>query len=192
MGTASSDNTIASKAILILRNFYISFSPRSRFAHGCWLMPHQGQGQGDGVEQREEERGAVNWILFLSVWCKLPRCKLQCKMQALKPSTHMLGREAWSGGGASCGVADLSPFLLADLSLFFPFLQCHPHCHFQKSLQITQKCISNFTRSPGIAGAVAPADFQEIRTNTLFIPAPGREVLNWLTHIMKPMSETYS
>ena len=68
-----------------------------RFAHGCWLRPHQGQGQGEGGEQREEKRGASIWRdVHFSVWCKLPS-----KMQALKPSTHMLRREARSGGGAS-------------------------------------------------------------------------------------------
>jgi len=50
--------------------------------------------------------------------------------------------------------------LLADLSLFFPFSQCHSHCHFQNSLQITRSYIYKFTGYPGIARAVAPANFR--------------------------------
>jgi hypothetical protein len=71
----------------------------SRFAHGCWLRPHQGQGQGEGGEQREKEQGASIWSL---VQAAKVHC-LPCKMQALKPSTHMLRREAWSGGRALLG-----------------------------------------------------------------------------------------
>jgi hypothetical protein len=77
--------------------------PRLRFAHGCWLRPHQDQGQGKGAEQREEEQGGSIWreFDFFVNLGKLPRCKLPCKMQALKPSNHMLvGRPGQEG--ASC------------------------------------------------------------------------------------------
>jgi len=127
------------------------------FAHGCWLRPRQGQRQGDGGEQREEGRASR-----VSLWCKLPRC-LPSKMRAFKPITRMLRREAWPGGRALLAgpfpflLAGPSPFLLADLSLFFPFSQCPSHCHSQSSLQTTRNCILNFTGSPGVAGAVAPA-----------------------------------
>ena len=69
-----------------------------------------------------------------------------------------LQRKAWSGGGAPCW--DSSP-LLDDLSLFFPF----PQCHFQNSLQITRNYIYNFTGYPGIAGAVVPVIFRGTRTS---------------------------
>jgi len=74
---------------------------RSGFVHGCWLRPHQGQGEGG--EQREEELRSAE-IYIQSVWCKLPS-----KMQAL---TCFIGRPGQEGEP----LAGLSPFLLADLS----------------------------------------------------------------------------
>ena len=126
----------------------------------AWLLVEASsrQGHGEGGEQREEERGTSIWRDFHSVSLVLACCH---KMQALKPSTR---REAWSGGGASC-LEWLPLPLLADLSLFFPFSQCHSHCHFQNSLQITRNYIYNFTGYPGIAGAVVPANFRGTRTS---------------------------
>ena len=69
---------------------------------------------------------------------------LQCKMQALKPSTHMLCREAWLGGRAL--LADPSPFLLA-------YLSSSPHSH-----SVILTVIPEFhCKLPGTAYAVAPA-----------------------------------
>jgi hypothetical protein len=96
----------------------------------AWLLVEAssgpGAGGGGGAEGGgEEERGASIWRSFQSVWC------LHAAMQdASTQAQHSLRREAWSGGVASCWDGSLSPFLLADLSLFFPFLQCH-YCHFQ-------------------------------------------------------------
>jgi len=104
--------------------------------------------------QREEERGNSIWREFhSSVWC------MHAAMQdASTQAQQSLQRKAWSGGGASCW--DSSP-LLDDLSLFFPF----PQCHFQNSLQITRNYIYNFTGFPGIAGAVVPVIFRGTRTS---------------------------
>ena len=97
-----------------------------RFAHGCWLslIRARGRGRAGSRGRRSGELPSGGIFISQSVWCKLPSCKLPRKMQALKPSTHMLRREAWSGGGASSW-GDLSPILLADPTLFFPFSQCH-------------------------------------------------------------------
>jgi hypothetical protein len=127
------------------------------------LRPHQGLGQGEGGEQREEERGEEeeeeeegrrrrnggrsggrrsgrSSDLERSSFSQFGACMLlPCKMQALKPK-HSLCREACSERGASCWDGSLSPFLLADLSLFFPFSQCH-YCRLQNSLQITRNYI---------------------------------------------------
>jgi len=130
----------------------------------AWLLVEAssgpGAGGGGGAEGGgEEERGASIWRSFQSVWC------LHAAMQdASTQAQHSLRREAWSGGVASCWDGSLSPFLLADLSLFFPFSQCH-YCLFQNSLQITRNYIQNFTGHPRIAMAVAPANFRGTRTS---------------------------
>ena len=54
---------------------------------------------------------------------------------------HSLRREAWSGGGASCWDGSLSPFLLADSSLFF-----HP--------TVVSNCIH--CKSPGTTFIILP------------------------------------
>ena len=123
------------------------------------MRPHQGLGHGEGGEQREEERGTSIWRDFHSVSLVLACCHTRCKR-----SSPALVREAWSGGRASC-LGWLSLPLLADLSLFFPFSQCHSHCHFRNSLQITRNYIYNYTGYLGIAGAVVPANFRGTRTS---------------------------
>jgi len=45
---------------------------------------------------------------------------MPCKMQALKPNTRFEGRPGQEGEPLA-GVPGLTAFLLADLSLFFPF-----------------------------------------------------------------------
>jgi hypothetical protein len=116
-----------------------------------WLLVEALLGPGVGWEQRNEDRGASIWSQ--SVWCMMPRCNA-CSASTQARHSHALW-EAWSGGRAL--LADPSPFLLADLSLLFPFSQRHSHCHSQNSLQTTRNCIYNCIGSPGIAGAVAPA-----------------------------------
>jgi len=77
----------------------------SRFAHGCWLRPHQGQVQGEeeaeGGGARRFHLESVSLVQAAKVDC------LPCKVQALEPSTHMLlggrKREACSGGRACWG-----------------------------------------------------------------------------------------
>ena len=67
----------------------------------AWLLVEASSGPGAGVGGGAEGGGAGSFHLErFSVRCKLPRCKLPCKMQAFKPSTSMLRREAWSGGVA--------------------------------------------------------------------------------------------
>ena len=102
----------------------------------AWLLVEASSRPGARGGGGAEGGGAGDFHLerFHSVSLVLACCH---KMQALKPSTR---REAWSGGGASC-LGWLPLPLLADLSLFFPFSQCHSHCHFQISLQTTQNCI---------------------------------------------------
>ena len=125
----------------------------SRFTHGCWLRSHPGQGQGVGGEQREEKRDAFIWSQ--SVWCKLPRCK----MQALKPSTRMLCREAWSGGRAL-----LTPPPFCWLT-FLSFSHSHSGV---LTVNFKVHC-----KVPGTAYNILPGQPKIL----LFIPVPGRDVL---------------
>ena len=60
-----------------------------RFAHGCWLRPHRGQGE-VGAEGGEAGRFHLDSVSRLLQAAKV-HC-LQCNMQAFKPSTHMLCR----------------------------------------------------------------------------------------------------
>ena len=89
----------------------------------AWLLVEASSGPGAGGEGGAEGGGARDFHLERFSFSQFGACMQPCKMQALKPSTR---REAWSGGGASCWDGSLSPFLLADLSLFS---QCHSHCH---------------------------------------------------------------
>ena len=107
----------------------------------AWLLVEAssgpGAGGGGGAEGGgEEERGASIWRSFQSVWC------LHAAMQdASTQAQHSLRREAWSGGGASCWDGSLSPFLLADSSLFF-----HP--------TVVSNCIH--CKSPGTTFIILP------------------------------------
>ena len=103
----------------------------------AWLLVEASSGPGAGGEGGAEGGGARDFHLERFSFSQFGACMLPYKMPALKPSTR---REAWSGRGASC-LGWLSLPLLADLSLFFPFSQCHSHCHFQNSLQITRNYI---------------------------------------------------
>jgi len=89
----------------------------------AWLLVEASSGPGAGGEGGAEGGGARDFHLERFSFSQFGACMQPCKMQALKPSTR---REAWSGGGASCWDGSLSPFLLADLSLFS---QCYSHCH---------------------------------------------------------------
>ena len=124
-----------------------------RIAHGCWLRPHQGQGQGLGGEQREEEPGASIWRdSQFGASCQGASCHARCKHSspALPCFVEKPGQEGWLP-------------LPAELSIFFPF-----SLSFQKLLQITRNGFFNF-ESPGIAGTAAPAIFRVTRTKILLL-----------------------
>ena len=128
----------------------------SRFAHGCWLRPHQGQEQGEGGEQREEERGASIWSQ--SVWCKLPRC-IACHVRC-KHSSPALA--CFVGGlvrrKSPAGMADPSP------SCWLTLLSSYSH---SVILTVIPETHCNL---PGIAFEILP-DW-----HLLLIPIPGRDV----------------
>jgi len=70
----------------------------------------------------------------------------------VKPSTHRLRREVWSGGGASCWGGSL-PFPAVGRPFPFP-LVIHCHLLHRKLPGVAFKILPG---SPEIAGAVAPA-----------------------------------
>ena len=115
------------------------------------MRPHQGLGQGEGGDAEGGGAGEFHLERISFISLVHARCHARCKHS----SPAIASKE---GGGASCW--DSSP-LLDDLSLFFPF----PQCHFQNSLQITRNYIYNFTGYPGIAGAVVPVIFRGTRTS---------------------------
>ena len=122
----------------------------SRFAHGCWLRPHQGQGQGEGGEQRVEERGASIWSQF-GASCQVPLSAMQDASSQAQHSHASLG--GLVRRKSTAGVLTHPPLLLADLSLFFPFSRCHSQ---------------NSCKIPGTAFEILPSlpecDFRETRT----------------------------
>jgi len=118
-----------------------------RMAASWGLIKAWGTGRG-GSRGRRSGGLSSGEIFIQSVWClhAATRCK--------QSSPALVGRPGQEG----------EP-LAWDSSLFFPFSQCHSHCHFQNSLQITRNYIYNFTGYPGIAGAVVPANFRGTRTS---------------------------
>jgi len=150
----------------------------------AWLLVEasSGPGAGGGGGSRGRSGGLPSGEVFIQFGaaCCHARCKHSSPTLASKGSL-MLG---W-----------LTAFLLADLSLFFPFSLCHSHCHFQNSLQINRNYIDNFTGYPGITEAVVPANFRDTRTSfglpplgepkiLLLIPGPGRIVLHWFKSLI--------
>ena len=144
------------------------------FKHGCWLRPRQGQRQVEGGEQREEKQGASRVSQFGA------SCQGAChaRLQAFKPRTRMLCREAWSGGRALLAgpvpfvLAGPSPILLADLSLLFlKFTANYPELHI-KFYRVCWLSPLQFPGDPDRLWAAPPG--QPIIL--LFISAPGRDV----------------
>ena len=126
----------------------------------AWLLVEASSGPVAGGGGGAEGGGAEDFHLArFSVSLVRACCHARCKH-----SNPALRREAWSGGGAFCWDGSLSPFLLADLSLFFPFSQCHS-LSFPKFTAITRNYIYIFTGYPRIAGAVVPANIRGTRTS---------------------------
>jgi len=98
----------------------------------AWLLVEasSGPGAGKGGGSRGRRSGGLpsgDISIHQLGASMLPCC------HAITQAQHLLRREAWSGGGASCWDVSLSPFLLADLSLF-PILTVSLH-YFQNPLQ---------------------------------------------------------
>ena len=121
----------------------------------AWLLVEASSGPGAGGGGGAEGGAGDFHLERLSVSLVLACC--HAAMQALKPSTRFEGRPGQEGEPLA-EVPWLTAFLLADLSLLFPFSQCHSHSVISKI-----HCKSPGTRLiflPGTLESQGPSSLQ--------------------------------
>jgi len=116
-----------------------------------------------------------NTLLDLASFSLLLHAWLPCKMQALKPSTSMLCRKAWSGGGFPLLLGWLP--LPADLSIFYPFSLTFP----KVTANYPEQFFIILTRTS--SGLPRGCPGRAAQNFVIYSPVPGRVALPWPTHM---------